>query len=85
MRVSGCSTGMPGVFDSSVARVAGEYPRDRGNGSVGTLERLHHAMIHESERPPGVSSVGNRIWGLVNCTAVNRTCLPCDPPHVKCG
>ena len=42
-------------------------------------------MIYESERPPGVSSVDNRIWDVVNCTAANRTRLPCDPPHVKCG
>ena len=52
---------------------------DNGHGCI------IYAMICQSERPPGVSSVGNRIWDVVNCTAVNRTCLPWDPPHVKCG
>ena len=43
------------------------------------------SMILESERPPGVLSVDSQIWDVMNCTAVNRTCLPCDPRHAKCG
>ena len=43
------------------------------------------AMIRKSERPLDVSSVSDRVWDLVNCTAGNRTCLPCDLPHIKCG